>query len=116
MAHAEVGSSDGAHGSADRGANWPTAIASLCVGAGFLALWFWLLPGWLGFHGYASGVAGWRLVFVGSGGVGPGWQGEITPELDLVLTRTAPRPIRTAIGTEADPVLLEVFNNLFMSI
>ena len=46
----------------------------------------------------------------------PGWQGEITGELDLVLTRTMPRPVRIAIGTEADPVLLEVFNNLFMSI
>jgi protein-S-isoprenylcysteine O-methyltransferase Ste14 len=55
-----VGTSAGAH----RGANWGTAIASLCAGAGFLALWFWLLPGWLGFHGYASGAAGWRLIFV----------------------------------------------------
>ena len=46
----------------------------------------------------------------------PGWQGEITEERDLVLTRIVPRPFHTAIGTEADPVLLEVFNNLFMSI
>ena len=56
---AEAGSPD----SADRGANWLMAIASLCAGAGFLALWFWLLPGWLGFHAYASGAAGWRLMF-----------------------------------------------------
>jgi 5-oxoprolinase (ATP-hydrolysing) len=46
----------------------------------------------------------------------PGWHGEITGELDLMLTRIVPRPVRIAIGTEADPVLLEVFNNLFMSI
>src|SRR6201984_3943754 len=46
----------------------------------------------------------------------PGWQGEITEERDLMLTRSIPRPVRSAIGTEADPVLLEVFNNLFMSI
>jgi protein-S-isoprenylcysteine O-methyltransferase Ste14 len=46
-----------------RGANWPTAIASLCVGAAFLTLWFWLLPGWLGFYDYASSAAGWRLIF-----------------------------------------------------
>jgi 5-oxoprolinase (ATP-hydrolysing) len=46
----------------------------------------------------------------------PGWHGEISGELDLVLTRIVPRPVRIAIGTEADPVLLEVFNNLFMSI
>jgi 5-oxoprolinase (ATP-hydrolysing) len=46
----------------------------------------------------------------------PGWQAEITGERDLLITRTTPRPIRVTIGTEADPVLLEVFNNLFMSI
>ncbi len=46
----------------------------------------------------------------------PGWQAEITGERDLLLTRTTPRPVRVTIGTEADPVLLEVFNNLFMSI
>ena len=31
-------------------------------------------------------------------------------------TRAVPLPKRAAIGTEADPVMLEVFNNLFMSI
>jgi 5-oxoprolinase (ATP-hydrolysing) len=46
----------------------------------------------------------------------PGWQGEITEERDLILTRMVARPVHTAIGTEVDPVLLEVFNNLFMSI
>jgi 5-oxoprolinase (ATP-hydrolysing) len=46
----------------------------------------------------------------------PGWQGQITWERDLVLTRSVPRPVHTAIDTAADPVLLEVFNNLFMSI
>ncbi|HEX4200982.1 MAG TPA: hydantoinase/oxoprolinase family protein, partial [Chthoniobacterales bacterium] len=46
----------------------------------------------------------------------PGWQGEITEERNLVLTRVVPRPFHTAIGTKVDPVLLEVFNNLFMSI
>ncbi len=45
-----------------------------------------------------------------------GWQAEVT-ELDhLVLKRIVPRPRRRAVGTEADPVMLEVFNNLFMSI
>jgi 5-oxoprolinase (ATP-hydrolysing) len=46
----------------------------------------------------------------------PEWQGEITEERDLLLTRSVPRPVRSAIGTDVDPVLLEVFNNLFMSI
>lgn len=46
----------------------------------------------------------------------PGWQGEITEERNLMLSRVVPRPFHTAIGTKVDPVLLEVFNNLFMSI
>ncbi|MBV8279499.1 MAG: hydantoinase B/oxoprolinase family protein, partial [Verrucomicrobia bacterium] len=46
----------------------------------------------------------------------PGWQGEITEELNLFLTRIVPRPVQPVVGADADPVLLEVFNNLFMSI
>ncbi len=46
----------------------------------------------------------------------PGWAGEITPRDHVVLHRVEPLPIRTAAGTQADPVLLEIFNNLFMSI
>ena len=46
----------------------------------------------------------------------PGWSAEVTSLDHLVMTRTAVRPVRRAIGTEADPVMLEVFNNLFMSI
>ncbi|WP_437961282.1 hydantoinase B/oxoprolinase family protein [Sorangium sp. So ce119] len=46
----------------------------------------------------------------------PGWQAEITALGHLVLTRVAPRPERRAVGTEVDPVMLEVFNNLFMNI
>jgi len=48
--------------------------------------------------------------------VEPGWQAEVTPVDHLVLARIAPRPARKAVGTTADPVMLEVFNNLFMSI
>jgi protein-S-isoprenylcysteine O-methyltransferase Ste14 len=39
---------------------WLTAIASLSVGAGFFALWFWLLPQWLGFSVDTAGAAPWR--------------------------------------------------------
>jgi 5-oxoprolinase (ATP-hydrolysing) len=46
----------------------------------------------------------------------PGWRGTITSADAVVLTRTMPLPRQTAIGTDADPVMLEVFNNLFMSI
>ncbi|MER6735047.1 hydantoinase B/oxoprolinase family protein [Streptomyces puniciscabiei] len=48
--------------------------------------------------------------------VDPGWQAAADEHGDLVLTRSRPRPSRTAVGTTVDPVLLEVFNNLFMSI
>lgn len=46
----------------------------------------------------------------------PGWQAEMNAGGDLVLTRVVPLPKREAIGTSVDPVMLEVFNNLFMSI
>ncbi len=48
--------------------------------------------------------------------VEPGWRAEVTALNHLVLNRVEARPTRKAIGTEADPVMLEVFNNLFMSI
>jgi 5-oxoprolinase (ATP-hydrolysing) len=49
--------------------------------------------------------------------VEPGWSAEVTPLGHLRLRRTAPRDVRIAAGTErADPVLLELFNNLFMNV
>jgi 5-oxoprolinase (ATP-hydrolysing) len=48
--------------------------------------------------------------------VEPGWEATVTALGHLVLTRVVARPQRRAIGTSADPVMLEVFNNLFMSI
>ncbi len=47
--------------------------------------------------------------------VEPGWTLAVSAANDLVLTRTEPRP-RERLGQKADPVLLEVFNNLFMAI
>jgi len=46
----------------------------------------------------------------------PGWQARLTPLNHLVLRRVVPLPARVAVGTSVDPVMLEVFNNLFMSI
>ncbi len=46
----------------------------------------------------------------------PGWQAEISPKKHLILTRATALERNHAIGTTADPVMLEVFNNLFMSI
>jgi 5-oxoprolinase (ATP-hydrolysing) len=48
--------------------------------------------------------------------VEPGWRARITSLDHLVLERVVPREARRAIGTTVDPVLLEVFNNLFMNI
>lgn len=53
---------------------------------------------------------------VGTTVVDPGWRAEVTTREHLVLSRVAPRPERIAIGTSADPMMLEIFNNLFMSI
>lgn len=48
--------------------------------------------------------------------VEPGWQAEITAKDHILLRRVEKKQRRAALGTEADPVMLEVFNNLFMSI
>jgi 5-oxoprolinase (ATP-hydrolysing) len=45
-----------------------------------------------------------------------GWRAAITNKNHLVLERVVPLERTRAIGTQADPVMLEVFNNLFMSI
>jgi 5-oxoprolinase (ATP-hydrolysing) len=48
--------------------------------------------------------------------VEPGWRAVLSGRGDLVLSRVVARPVRRAVGTDADPVMLEIFNNLFMSI
>jgi 5-oxoprolinase (ATP-hydrolysing) len=48
--------------------------------------------------------------------VEPGWRAEVTADRDLLLSRVAPRPGRSEAGTDVDPVMLEIFNNLFMSV
>ena len=47
--------------------------------------------------------------------VEPGWTLDVSSRDDLILRRTTPRQ-REVLGKTADPVLLEVFNNLYMSI
>lgn len=41
---------------------WLTTVASVAVGSLFFALWFWLLPHWLGFSIEMAGSARWRMV------------------------------------------------------
>ena len=48
--------------------------------------------------------------------VEPGWQGRLSRRNHLVLERVVPLERAHAVGTEVDPVMLEIFNNLFMSI
>src|SRR6185436_10561354 len=48
--------------------------------------------------------------------VEPDWRAEITALGHLLLQRISPRKRETAIGTSVDPVMLEIFNNLYMSI
>ncbi|HJS41274.1 MAG TPA: hydantoinase B/oxoprolinase family protein [Sphingomicrobium sp.] len=48
--------------------------------------------------------------------VEPGWKAERAGDGTLVLNRTIPLDRQRAVGTDADPVRLEIFNNLFMAI
>ncbi|MEO0028501.1 MAG: Acetophenone carboxylase gamma subunit [Pseudomonadota bacterium] len=48
--------------------------------------------------------------------VEPGWQAQVTALDHLLLNRVEARQTKHAAGTTVDPVLLEVFNNLFMNI
>src|SRR5690242_14493278 len=45
-----------------------------------------------------------------------GWRASVTPGHDLLLERVEPRPGRSEAGAAVDPVMLEIFNNLFMSV
>ena len=48
--------------------------------------------------------------------VEPGWEATVDAQANLILRRVAAIARPPAAGTKADPVLLEVFNNLFMSV
>ena len=48
--------------------------------------------------------------------VEPGWQARVATSGDLVMERVVALARESAVGTDCDPVMLEVFNNRFMSI
>lgn len=52
----------------------------------------------------------------GTNVIEPGWRATCAKGGNLILERTASIARAEAIGTSVDPVMLEVFNNLFMSI
>jgi 5-oxoprolinase (ATP-hydrolysing) len=45
-----------------------------------------------------------------------GWRAHLDPHANLILERAVALPSRVAVGTNVDPVMLEIFNNLFMSV
>jgi len=53
---------------------------------------------------------------IGTVAVEDGWRAELNSRSHLVMSRYKERPKIEAVGTHVDPVMLEVFNNLFMSI
>jgi len=48
--------------------------------------------------------------------VEPEWRLDVSPNRDLIMTRVVAAARTAAVGTEVDPVMLEIFNKLFMSI
>ncbi len=48
--------------------------------------------------------------------VEPGWRAETAANRSVILTRMARREAQRKAGTDVDPILLEVFANLFMAI
>ena len=48
--------------------------------------------------------------------VEPGWEARVTAAGCIDLRRVRRRPGSSAVGTDADPVMLELFNNIFMNI
>ncbi|WP_283937969.1 hydantoinase B/oxoprolinase family protein [Sphingomonas caseinilyticus] len=66
----------------------------------------------------AQPIEGPALIFDASSTivVEPDWRAERAGDGTLILTRTVPLERAHAVGTEVDPVRLEIFNNLFMAI
>ena len=91
----------------------PQPVAQVTVaGLGAVPLWdrTSLPAGWV--------CAGPAIITepTGTNVVEPGWQARIDGRANLILERTAAAGRTPAAGTAADPVLLEVMSNLFMSV
>ncbi len=54
------GAQSGSARAVSPGGHWSSTVASLSVGIAFFALWFWLLPRWLGFSVEMAGATRWR--------------------------------------------------------
>jgi len=72
---------------AEHGQQWVGALTALAVGAAFLGLWFWLLPGWLGLQRETAGSWRWLAAIPSALGFAValrciwdfGWTGRGTP-------------------------------------
>lgn len=67
---------------------------------------------------YGHRIDGPALIIehTGTNVLAPGWQAQVNALNHLILQRVVPLPRQVALGTAVDPVMLEIFNNLFMSI
>lgn len=68
--------------------------------------------------GYGQKIDGPAIIIeaTGTNVVESGWQAQLNEYGHLILQRVIPLPKRESVGTEAEPVMLEVFNNRFMSV
>jgi 5-oxoprolinase (ATP-hydrolysing) len=68
--------------------------------------------------GTATRIGGPAVIAEATGTVivEPGWAAAVDRQANLILSRGTDLARPSAAGTKADPVLLEVFNNLFMSV
>lgn len=68
--------------------------------------------------GYGQKIDGPAIIIeaTGTNVVESGWKAQLNEYGHLILQRVTPLSKRESVGTEADPVMLEVFNNRFMSV
>jgi 5-oxoprolinase (ATP-hydrolysing) len=96
------------------GAGQPTASLTLWAGEGWQEVPLYRRED----CGTATCIDGPAVIAEATGTVivEPGWTARVDAGANLILTRETAIARPPAAGTEADPVLLEVFNNLFMSV
>ncbi|MDF1553183.1 MAG: hydantoinase B/oxoprolinase family protein [Deferrisomatales bacterium] len=92
----------------------PTSTATLHIGQRYRTVPLYLREDLVP----SSAVAGPAVIVEATGTVvlEPGWEARVSDRGNLLLQRRVPLPRRTAIGTDVDPVLLEVFNKRFVSV
>ncbi len=107
------------------GADLPENASGTATGTPITQLTIWAGGTWQEVPLYGRAACGTATVIPGPAViteatattvVEPGWQAKVDAQANLILRRVAVIARPPAAGTKADPVLLEVFNNLFMSV